>query len=379
MNLFILAAEKIHMQKRKSVLVGTGGIADSHVKAARSQGDRLDLVAAMDVDLAKGQAFCDKFELDRCYGDFEEMLDREKPDLVQIAVPPHFHCDLTVKSLEAGAWVYCEKPLCASLAELDRIEAAEKATGLFCASVFQMRYGPSNRHFKAVAQSGRLGRMLVGICHTLWFRDEAYYAVPWRGNWKSELGGATMTQGIHAMDQFLDLMGDWEEVTAMAGSLDRKMEVEDVSMALVRFSSGAFGSIINSVLSPRQVSSMRFDLQKATVELDHLYFFNKDDWTITPAEGEEESEGVTTLAEWPEDAEVSHGIQLSALLDDMDAGRRPLTSGPGARETLSFIASLYKSVFTGELVRKGTVGPGDPFYDGMNGGQIRLPERFVVD
>lgn len=379
MDLFILAAEKTNMHKRKSVLVGTGGIADSHVKGARSQGERLDLVAAMDVDRAKGQAFCDRFELDRCYGDFAEMLDREKPDLVQIAVPPQFHCELAVKSMEAGAWVYCEKPLCASLAELDRIEAAEKATGRYCASVFQMRYGPSNRHFKDVVRSGDLGRMLVAFCHTLWYRDDAYYAVPWRGSWKSELGGATMTQGIHAIDQFLDLMGDWEEVAAMAGSLDRRMEVEDVSMALVRFSSGALGSIINSVLSPRQVSHMRFDLQKATVELNHLYFFNKDDWTITPAEGAEETDGVKRLAEWPEDAEVSHGIQLGAILNDMDADRRPLTSGPGARETLSFIASLYKSVFTGELVRKGSVGPGDPFYDGMNGGQIRLPDTFVVD
>ena len=87
----------------------------------------------------------------------------EKPDLVQIAVPPQFHCELAVRSLEAGAWVLCEKPLCASLAELDRIEDAEKRTGRFCASVFQMRYAPSNRHVKAVIDSGLLGRPLVGI------------------------------------------------------------------------------------------------------------------------------------------------------------------------------------------------------------------------
>lgn len=365
------------MQIKKSVLVGTGGIADSHVTAARSQADRLELVAAMDVDLEKGRAFCEEHGIERCYEDFTRMLEAETPDIVQIAVPPQYHCELAIQSLEAGAWVFCEKPLCASLAELDRIEAVEDRTGRYCASVFQMRYGPSNRHVKSVIDSGLLGRMLVGMCHTLWFRDDAYYEIPWRGTWKSELGGPSMGTGIHAMDQFLELMGDWEEVGAMAGTLDRKIEVEDTSMALVRFCSGAIGSIINSVLSPRQTSHMRLDLQKATIELNHLYHFNKDDWRITPAPGQDDSEGVAALAQWPEDAEVSHGIQLGAILDDMAAERRPLTSGPGARETLSFVAALYKSVFTGELVRKGSIGPGDPFYDGMNGGHTRLPNVSV--
>jgi predicted dehydrogenase len=366
------------MRKMKCVLVGTGGIADSHVRAAKGQADRLELAAAMDVDEEKGRAFCKEHAIDRFYGDFSKLLDEETPDLVQIAAPPKFHCELTIQSLEAGAWVLCEKPLCASLAELDRIEEAENRTGRFCASVFQMRYGPSHRHVKAVIDSGRLGRILVGMCHTLWFRNDAYYEVPWRGTWESELGGPTMGHGIHAMDQFLELMGDWEEVSAMAGTLDRKIEVEDTSMALVRFCSGAIGSIINSILCPRQTSHMRLDLQKVTIELNHLYHFNKNDWRITPAPGQDKSEGVAALVQWPEDAEVSHGIQLGAILDDMEAGRRPLTSGPGARETLGFVAALYKSVFLGETVRKGSIEPGDPFYDGMNGGRTRLPDASVL-
>jgi len=362
------------MQKKKSVLIGTGGIADSHVKAARSQEDRLDLVAAMDLDLEKGRKFCEEFGIERFYGDFEQLMAKEKPDLVQIAVPPQFHCEMTVQSLEAGAWVFCEKPLCASLAELDQIESAEKRTGRFCASVFQMRFAPSHRHVKAVIESGRLGRPLVGVCHTLWYRDSDYYDVPWRGTWASELGGPTMGHGIHAMDQFFDLMGEWVSVNALAGTLDRDIEVEDTSLALVRFRHGAMGSIINSVLCPREESYLRLDLQRATVELNHLYGFTRKEWRITPAPGQAESEGVMALNQWPEDAPVSHGLQIGALLDDMDAGRRPQTSGPGARETIAFIAALYKSVFTGEPVTRDSIGPGDPFYHRMNGGRTRLKD-----
>ncbi|MEZ5276955.1 MAG: Gfo/Idh/MocA family oxidoreductase [Opitutaceae bacterium] len=361
------------MSKLKCVLVGTGSIANSHVNAARSEADRLDLVAAMDVDREKGKAFCERFDIGRCHDDFDAMLAAEKPDLVQIAVPPKFHCELAIRSLEAGAWVLCEKPLCASLAELDRIEDAERRTGRYCASVFQMRYAPSNRHIKAVIDSGLLGRPLVGICNTVWYRDHGYYEVPWRGTWKSELGGPTMGHGIHAMDQFLELMGEWTEVHAMAGTLDRRIEVEDTSMAIVRFSNGAMGSIINSILCPREESYLRLDLQKATIELSHLYAFSKSNWRITPAPGQAESEGMTALNRWPEDAPVSHGIQLGAILDDREAGRRPLTSGPGARELIDFISSLYKSVFTGGSVGRRSIVPGDPFYDGMNGGRTRLP------
>ena len=91
--------------------------------------------------------------------------------------------------MEAGAWVLCEKPFCASLAELDRIEAAEKRTGLYTGCVFQQRFASSTAHLRRLAQSGMLGRPLVAVCNTLWYRDTAYYGVPWRGRWATELGG----------------------------------------------------------------------------------------------------------------------------------------------------------------------------------------------
>ncbi len=69
-------------------------------------------------------------------------------------------------AMEAGAWVYCEKPLCASLAELDKIEEAEKRTGKFCASVFQMRFAPSSAHVIKLIEDGRLGKPMIGIAHT---------------------------------------------------------------------------------------------------------------------------------------------------------------------------------------------------------------------
>ena len=49
---------------------------------------------------------------------------------------------------------------------------------------------------------------LVGVCNTLWYRPDDYYAVPWRGRWETELGGVSMCLGIHLLDLLLFLLGE---------------------------------------------------------------------------------------------------------------------------------------------------------------------------
>jgi predicted dehydrogenase len=220
-----------------------------------------------------------------------------------------------------------------------------------------------------LAASGRLGAPLVAICNTLWFRDAAYYAAPWRGTWAGELGGPTMGLGIHAMDQLLHLLGDWREVRSLVARLDRAIEVEDVSMALVSFGNGAVGSIVNSALSPRQETYLRLDYQKASVELTHLYSYARENWKLTPVPGAPDEGLLDAWQSFPPDVGSTHAAQLTAFLTDMDAGRRPLTSGHEARRTLELLTAIYKSAFTGESVPAGTIGPGDPFYTNVHGGR----------
>ncbi len=354
------------MDKVRVAVVGTGGIAHSHVAALNRVGDRARVVAAVDVDRARVTAFRDRYDIPAVHTEMDEMLSTERPDLVHICTPPGTHSDLSVRCMEAGAWVLCEKPLCGSLAELDRIRSAEERTGTYCSSVYQWRFGSGAQHLKGLIDSQAMGRALVGICETTWYRDHAYYQVPWRGKWATELGGPTMGHGIHAMDLFLWLMGDWQEVSAMIGTLDRDIEVEDVSMATVRFQSGAMGSIVNSVLSPRQETFLRMDFQGATVELKGLYGYSNANWTYSAPDGADEAQ----LARWrdiPADVPSSHLAQVEATLDSLERGERPLASGEEARRTIEFITALYKSAATGWTVSRGSIGPGDPFYDHVGG------------
>jgi predicted dehydrogenase len=355
------------MQPVRAAIIGTGGIARSHVAALESESERTQLVAALDVDPDRVAAFCAAHAIPGSYTDLQALLDQEQPQLVLIATPPGTHCDISVRSLEAGAWVLCEKPLCASLAEMDRIQEAEARTGRYCSSVFQWRFGSGGQHLKRLIAEKTLGRLLVGIALTTWYRAPAYYAVPWRGKWATELGGCSMGHGIHAMDFLLWLMGEWQEVRAMMGTLDREIEVEDVSMASVRFAGGAMASITNSVLSPREESYLRFDFQKATVELTHLYRYGNANWRFTLPSAVPDA---AVLAQWealPAEVPSSHVTQLAAFLDSMQRGERPPVSGPDVRGTIEFLAALYKSAITGRPVHRGTITPDDPFYHRMCG------------
>ncbi|GAA2294267.1 Gfo/Idh/MocA family oxidoreductase [Streptomyces kunmingensis] len=356
----------------RTAVIGTGGIArSSHLPALRKLAAEggTEVVAAVDTDAGSVGRFADDFAIAYRTTDLAAMLSEVRPDLVVLCTPPAVHREQAEAALRAGAWVWCEKPPCPSLADYDAVAAAERGGGSdpYASIVFQHRFGSGARHVRHLLREGAFGRPLVAHCQTTWYRDTAYYAVPWRGRWATEGGGPAMGHGIHQTDLLLDLMGPWSEVRGMAARLVHDVETEDVSTAQVRFESGALATVVNSVLSPDEVSRIRIDCEHATVEVTHLYGYRNADWRITPAPGVPEE----TAAAWRDfgvDEPSSHLAQLRALVADIRAGRRHATSGQGGRQTLEFITALYKSAFTDAPVHAGSIGPGDPYYTQLHGG-----------
>jgi predicted dehydrogenase len=351
-------------------IAGTGGIAGScHWPALRAEADRATVVAAMDVDAERVKEFCAEYDVPMAYTELDRMLEETRPDLVHICSPPSAHAEQVVACLRAGAWVLCEKPACRSLAEYDMITAAEgsEAGGPYASFVCQHRFGSGARHLRGLIEAGELGRPLVALCVTAWYRGDEYYDMPWHGRWDTEGGGPAVGHGIHQIDLMLSLLGQWEEVHAMAGRLDRPIETEDVSMAMVRLSSGAMASVVNSVLSPREESYLRFDFADATVELRHLYGYRNTDWDYTPAPHVTDGARVAAWRSPAADVASSHAAQLTGVLDAYERGERPAASGAEGRRTLELITGLYKSAFTGVPVRRTEIHTGDPFYHRLHG------------
>lgn len=356
----------------RTAIIGTGLIADrGHLPALRALAADVNVVAAAEVDPERLMTFADSWDIPGRYTSLTDMLAAESPDLVIVATPPVLHREHVVESLAAGAWVLCEKPAALSLAEYDAMTAAEREGGPYAPIVFQLRFGPAALHYRRLISAGRLGRPLSALCQTTWYRGPDYFEPDWRGSFTGD-GGPAMAMGIHNIDLLLSMMGPWQEISAFARATSRDIETDDVSTAVVRFESGALATILTSAVSPESVTHLRIDTELATLRLTHLYRYRNSDWTCTPAEGVDE--GVSnTWANDAADEETNHLSQMRHVVADIRAGRRPDTSGEGGRAALELITGLYKSAFTGNIVKRGEIDADDPFYHRLDGGRGRLP------
>ncbi|ROT28245.1 Gfo/Idh/MocA family protein [Micromonospora sp. HM5-17] len=354
------------MAPLRVAIVGTGNIARIHAESLRDLGDEVRLVGAVDVDPDRLAAFGDRYDVPARHRDLASLLEQERPDLVHLCTPPGSHHPLALACLQAGSTVLVEKPPTLSLAELDDLVEAERKHDAWFATVFQHRFGTGALRLRALIDAGVLGRPLVAICHTTWFRSQAYFDVEWRGRWDTEGGGPTMGHGIHQMDLLCAILGDWTEVSAIARRQARRIQTEDVSMAHVSFANGAVASVVNSLLSIREESYLRFDFERATVEVTHLYGYGDDDWRITPAP--EYADEV--LAAWRAGAagvRSAHRAQFAEVVRALRAGTPPPVTSAESRRTMQLIAGVYASAFTRSPVRAAELTADSPFYRRMEG------------
>jgi predicted dehydrogenase len=353
----------------RAAIIGTGGSAGAHAGVLADIPERARLVAIADIDPARAEEFAGRFGDPTVYADAEQMLASEQPDLVHICTPPATHAPLAIAAMRAGVPALVEKPTALSLSEMDELAKVQAETGTPVLTVYQHRFGPAAVRLRRLVADGALGRPLVATCETLWYRDDAYFAVPWRGRWAVEGGGPTMGHGIHQYDLLLSVLGPWTEVSALAGRLSRPTDTEDVSMALARFANGAMATVVNSVVSPRETSRLRFDFEHATVEVEHLYGYREADWHFTPAPGHEHLAGLWAADDAP-DVESGHRLQIEAVFEALASGDEPGVSLAEARRTMEFAAATYASAFRGRPVAAGELDAEDPFARSMDGGAV---------
>ena len=351
----------------RMAIVGTGNIAGArHMPAVRALGGSVSVVAVVDIDAERASAFAAEYDITASYGELAPMLAVERPDIVVVCTTPIAHREAVVECLKAGSWVWCEKPPTLSLAEYDAIQQCEPENGPYVSYIFQHRFGSGAQQLRKQITDGALGRPMVALCNTMWYRGREYFDLPWRGKWSTEGGGPTLGHGIHQMDLMLSLLGDWREVRALMATIDRPVETEDVSMAAVTLESGAVISVVNSLLSPREASYLRFDFEDATVELTHTYGYDNTNWSWTPAAHVTDEERIASCAP-ADNVRSSHAAQLTELIESFRARTRPRVSGADGRRALEFIAGLYQSAITGRPVLRSELTPDNPFYHTMSG------------
>ncbi|WP_153110839.1 Gfo/Idh/MocA family protein [Propionivibrio limicola] len=146
-------------------VLGAAAIATKHALPAMSEAPSTTLLALASRDLAKGRAAAQALSIPRAYGSYDELLADPDIDVVYIPLPNQLHFEWSVRALEAGKHVLCEKPLCLTSAQVKELCAVRDRTGKHIEEAFAFRNHPQWAKVDEILASGALGpvRAVHGI------------------------------------------------------------------------------------------------------------------------------------------------------------------------------------------------------------------------
>jgi len=245
------------MKPLKIGLIGTGGIAQTHMRALAKTED-IEVVAVCDLVEEKAVRTAETYGVPNVFVDYHDLLAMDEIEAVNICTWNQAHCAPTVDALHAGKHVLVEKPMAATLVDATAMTKAAKETGLVLMVGVQPRFGFARKTAKAIVDAGTLG--------------DIYYAeavacrrcgIPGGSFIKAETAGiGTVADiGVYALDEVLHLMGHPKPVavsgiannllgkaytTPIEGAIQwaedwspEDLTVEDFGVATVRFENGA--------------------------------------------------------------------------------------------------------------------------------------------
>lgn len=200
----------------------------------------------------------------------DELINHPEVEVVIVCTPNFLNKELTIKALNARKHVFCEKPPAFTSADILEIREAEEKSGKKLMYGFNHRHHDSVIHMKNMIDSGAYGKVL-------WLRGRygksvtADYFNQWRAKRELAGGGILMDQGIHMLDLFLYLSGDFDVVKAEVSNLYWHMDVEDNAFVILKDSAtGKVASLHSTMSQWRHLFSLEIFLEKGYMVLNGL-------------------------------------------------------------------------------------------------------------
>ena len=346
-------------------IVGTGGIAHSHMEAYRQLGTRCEVVALVDIIPGKAARFMEEFGL-KCdtYEQHEAILPREDIDLVDVCTPPFVHASISIDALKSGKNVVCEKPMAASLEECDAMLRSRDESGRLLSIIAQNRFRKPIRDLKALLDSGIAGPVRHAEIDSFWWRGHSYYDLWWRGTWEKEGGGCTLNHAVHHIDMLGWMMGLPKRVTSvLANTGHDNAEVEDLSVSVMEYP-GALATVTASVVHHGEDQKLVFQCEKARISAPYDCFASipmPNGFPLKESNQAVERAAADYLSSLPPLPYEHHAGQLDDVLRAIEEGRRPAITGEDGRRTIELITAIYKAGSTRQAVDL-PLKPDDPFY-----------------
>ena len=129
--------------------------------AGAAESDDVEVVAVGSRDLDRAQEYARTWEIERAYGTYDELLADPDVEAVYIPLPNTMHSEWSIRALEAGKHVLCEKPFSRHIADVERAFDAADATGLHLSEAFMYRHHPQTARLAELVASGAIGELRV--------------------------------------------------------------------------------------------------------------------------------------------------------------------------------------------------------------------------
>ncbi|MBV6423234.1 MAG: scyllo-inositol 2-dehydrogenase (NAD(+)) [Steroidobacteraceae bacterium] len=188
-----------------------------------------------------------------------EMIERQRPDGVIVATPTGTHVEVGIDCIKAGLPSLVEKPIADTVEGALVLADLAEQSGVPVLVGHHRRHNPITQRARALIRAGEIGEL--NAIAAIWFvhKPDSYFDVLWR---RKKGAGPILTNLIHDIDSLRYIAGELECVSGMVSSERRSFEVEDTAVGLLKFKSGALGTIAASDAS---VSPWAWDLSSGEV------------------------------------------------------------------------------------------------------------------
>ena len=277
----------------------------------------------------------------KCTTNFEDILNDKTIDIISIATPDHTHAFYALKAIKAGKHVLCEKPMCTSIDDGQKIISESKKSNQIFAVFQQMRFVPRNIVIKSLIEKGQLGEIYyihTGYIHDM--RVRAFEFSNWRKdpvNFQHPLFG-----GIHHIDILRWLAGDVDEVYTIATHKGfSKLPIDDTYLMELKLKNGGIGSITTcfSPRVPKEYHPMRIYGTKGAVHGEKIFLERNGKLTERKLKNSE-YKGVPQFR-----------AQISAFIDAVNGKGNKIVLPDDAQKTVETCYAAVESWKTGIPVK----------------------------
>ena len=248
----------------KTAVIGVGSMGRNHARVY-SELAEAELVAVSDANAKQAESVAEKIGV-RAYTDYREMLAKEQPEAVSIAVPTVMHEEVGIVALEAGAHVLMEKPIAATIEEGQRLIEKAKSVGRQLMVGHIVRFNPAIQALKQKLAAGELGRIFQVFCRRA-------------GPFPSRIldVGVVVDLAPHDVDLMRFLTG--ADPVRVYAETEQRLHTnhEDLLWGVLRFADGITGSLEINWLTPTKVRETLVLGERGMFRVDDLmqdlYFF----------------------------------------------------------------------------------------------------------